>query len=98
LTCRDPYVDAVDGADVAVGDGQAAQLEQRLTVARRHELRFFHDGGHRLPPVFRRRGLLTSSMPASRKTSPTTVSTSAMPGKKKGHHSPCRTLELTCAQ
>ena len=34
----------------------------------------------------RSRGLLTSSMPASTRTSPRTVKASAAPGKKNGHH------------
>ena len=46
----------------------------------------------------RRRGLLTSSMPASTSTSPSTVKASAAPGKKNGHHSPCSTVEFVCAQ
>src|SRR5262249_10192363 len=46
----------------------------------------------------RSRGLLTSSMPASRRTSPRTVKASAAPGKKNGHHWPRSTVEFVCAQ
>src|SRR5262249_60954313 len=95
LTGADREVDAVDGHDVAVGHGQAAQLDQRLAPELHRRLRLSHRGGHR---DCLRRGLLISSMPASRNTSPTTVITRASPGKRNGHHSPWRTVEFVWAQ
>ncbi len=52
----------------------------------------------RWPAGLRSRGFDTSSRPARMNTSAATVSASARPGKRNVHHSPCSTLELTCAQ
>ena len=99
---RDRQVDAVDGDDVAVGDAEVADLDERLALGIRDRRQVALGHGHFdfFFIVFsaRRRGLLTSSIPASRKTSPTTVITRARPGKRNGHHSPCRTVEFVCAQ
>ena len=111
LPGADRQVDAVDRAHApladAVVDRQAAELDERLA------LRTLCDGGRhlldearhaarrrkpRLTRSTRRRGLLTSSMPASTSVSPRTVTPIASPGNTNDHHSPWRTLELTVAQ
>src|SRR5436305_10300682 len=107
LAAPDLEVDAVDRADGAVLDGEVAHLEERR---RRHG--GLHDARHavalppkrnrrrlrRTPRSARRRGLLTSSMPLSTSTSPTTVMPSATLGTTNGHHSPWSTVEFTWAQ
>jgi len=98
LTRADRQVDAVDGAHVVVRDRKPAQLDERLAGGASHALRFVDRCRHDGRLAFRRRGFEISSMPASRNTSPTTVSTNASPGKKNGHHSPWSTVEFTCAQ
>ncbi len=102
LTGGDRQVDAVDGNDVTVGDPEVADLDERLALGirdrRQVTLGHCHFDFFFIDFRARRRGLLTSSIPASRKTSPTTVITRARPGKRNGHHSPCRTVELVCAQ
>ena len=100
----DRQVDAVDRDHLAVGDPEVAHLDERLArIGLRHggECRLGH--GHfdfffLAFFIVRSRGLLSSSMPASRKTRPTTVVTSARPGNRNGHHSPWSTVELVCAQ
>src|SRR5213076_1071379 len=90
-------VDAVDCTRPAVVDREAAQLEQGRRAGAGFD-RSLHQSRHVDSRSVLSLGLLTSSMPASRKTSPSTVKASAAPGKKNGHHSPCRTVEFTCAQ
>ena len=78
LAGGDRQVDAVDRDDVAVGDAEVAHLDERLALGIRR-----HGGSSRSATVtstsssvffiVRSRGLLSSSIPASRKTSPTTV-------------------------
>jgi len=86
------------GDDVAVGDPEIAHLDQRLARGVRNLRQITLGHCHFDLLIVRSRGLLTSSIPASRKTSPTTVMTRARPGKRNGHHSPCSTVELVCAQ
>ena len=107
LARDDRQVDAVDRDDVAIGDVEIADLDERLALGVRDRRQvalghchfdFFHFDFFFAFVSARRRGLLTSSIPASRKTSPTTVITRARPGKRNGHHSPCRTVEFVWAQ
>src|SRR5262249_58154652 len=98
---EDPALVDVEVAAVArwgapVLDRQPAQLQQRRRVRRGLD-GCLHQGRHVDALSVRSRGLLISSIPASRKTRPSTVKASAAPGKKNGHHSPWRTVELTCA-
>src|SRR3954454_9788645 len=107
LAGRDRERDVVDGAHAAVAehvvDREPVELEQRLGrdrsahVARRRP-KTRPASAARWESCLRRRGLLTSSRPARISTSATTVSASATPGNRKHHHSPCSTVELTCAQ
>src|SRR5204862_581042 len=97
LALVDVQVDAVDCPRTPVLDRQRAELEQRRRIRSRLD-RGFHHNRHVDVLSVRSRGLLISSIPASSSTSPSTVKASAAPGKKNGHHSPCSTVELTCAQ
>src|SRR5207249_5854361 len=93
LAVRDRQVDVVDRAHVVVGDGKPAQLDEWRACHVRLGSSLGRHRGHRALRL-RNLGFETSSIPASRKTSPTTVTTSARPGKRNGHHSPCSTVEL----
>ncbi len=102
----DREVDAVDRDHVAVGDAEVAHLDERLArlgLCPQGQCRLDHGHfvacfGFFFAFAVRSRGLLSSSIPARRKTRPTTVITSARPGKRNGHHSPCSTVELVWAQ
>src|SRR5205085_8010983 len=85
------------GAEPVLAD-ELLHVEQRRGLGRPSQGGLLHDARHARPPIskatrrrrggrsVRKRGLLTSSIPASNSTSPSTVNASAAPGKKKGHH------------
>ena len=100
LALDDLEVDTVDCAHVPVLHLQATHLEQRLRGDGAHAVALPKRSLTSRPRLcsVRSCGLLTSSMPASTSTRPSTVSPSARLGNRNGHHSPCSTVELTCAQ